>query len=111
MSSGFDRSLFAELPVVGILRGYDAESVRQLVRASCRGGLRNIEVTMHPKLGSLSLLSQQIGIIGKAAKRKPLRAEDLGIVILPTLDEEPDWDRIEDGDPRYSFVRPPKEQG
>ena len=89
------------------------ESVKQRTTYGKLGEVtsRSIELKMHPKIGSLSLLSQQIGIIGKGAKRKPLRAEDLGIVILPTLDEEPDWERIEDGDPRYSFVRPPQEQG
>jgi len=70
---------------------------------------RRVELKMHPKHSALSLLSQQIGIIGKGAKNKPLRPEELGIVILPTLDEEPDWDRIEDGDPRYSLVQPPQE--
>ena len=79
------------------------------------GDLRSIStrtnVKMHPKQAALSLLSQQLGIIGKAAKQRPVRLEDMGIVILPTLAEEPDWERIEDGDPRYSLVRPPSDNG
>ncbi len=79
------------------------------------GGLRSIStrtnVKMHPKQAALALLSQQLGIIGKAAKQRPVCLEDMGICILPTLDEEPDWERIEDGDPRYSLVRPPSDDG
>ena len=66
-------------------------------------------VKMHSKIPALSLLSHQIGIIGKGAKNKPLRPEELGIVILPRLADEPDWDAIEDGDPRYSLAQPPQE--
>ena len=66
---------------------------------------------MHSKRGALTLLSQQLGIVGKGAKNKPLRAEELGVVILPRLADEPDWDAIEDGDPRYSLAQPPQEQG
>ena len=36
---------------------------------------------------------------------------ELGVVILPTLADEPDWDAIEDGDPRYSLAQPPKSNG
>ena len=88
------------------------ESVKQTETFNKDGELtsRRLELKMHPKQAALSLLSHQIGIIGKGAKNKPLRPEELGVVILPTLNEEPDWDRIEDGDPRYSFVRPPEER-
>jgi len=79
------------------------------------GELTNVttrtSLKMHPKGPALALLSQQIGIIGKGAKNKPLRAEELGVVILPRLADEPDWHAIEDGDPRYSLAQPPKEQG
>ena len=74
------------------------------------GATTRTKVEMHAKVGSLALLSQQLGLTGKGAKRKPLRPEELGIVILPRLADEPDWDRIEDGDPRYSLVQPPKTQ-
>ena len=57
------------------------------------------DVALQPQ--ALSLLSHQIGIIGKGTKNKPLRPEELGVVILPRLADEPDWDAIEDGDPRY----------
>ena len=88
------------------------ESVKQTETFNKDGELtsRRVELKMHSKQGALTLLSHQIGIIGKGAKNKPLRPEELGVVILPTLDEEPDWERIEDGDPRYSLVRPPQEQ-
>ena len=54
------------------------------------GDLRSIStrtsVKMHPKQAVLALLSQQLSIIGKAAKHRPLRLEELGVVILPRLD-------------------------
>ena len=43
-------------------------------------------------------------------KNKPLRAEEVGVVILPRLADERDWDAIEDGDPRYSLAQPPQEE-
>ena len=70
---------------------------------------RRIELKMHPTGPALNLLGQLMGLIGKAAKNKPLRPEELGVVILPRLDDEPDWDAIEDGDPRYSLAQPPQE--
>ena len=69
------------------------------------------EIEMHSKQAALGLLAQHIGMIGKAAKQRPVRLEDMGILLLPTLDEQPDWERIEDGDPRYSLVRPPSDNG
>jgi len=35
-----------EVPLIGILRGFDADAVERLVGAASRGGLRNLEVTM-----------------------------------------------------------------
>ena len=43
----FQQFLFDELPIVGILRGFDSVSVDHIIRASVRGGLRNIEITMN----------------------------------------------------------------
>ena len=43
----FSWERFYQLPVVGILRGFEAEVVKELVGASLRGGLKNIEVTMN----------------------------------------------------------------
>ena len=87
------------------------ESVKQTKTYDKEGNVTSTRtvVKMHPKVPALSLLSQQIGIIGKGAKNKPLRPEELGRVILPRLADEPDWDAIEDGDPRYSFAQPPQE--
>jgi 2-dehydro-3-deoxyphosphogluconate aldolase / (4S)-4-hydroxy-2-oxoglutarate aldolase len=34
------------LPIVGILRGFSTEQVREIVQACLRGGLRNLEITM-----------------------------------------------------------------
>jgi len=39
--------MFRELPVVGILRGFDTSVVERLARASIEGGLRNLEITMN----------------------------------------------------------------
>ena len=47
MRGHFSWDLFHELPVVGILRGFDAEAVRSLARAAHAGGLRTIEVAMN----------------------------------------------------------------
>lgn len=49
MRGVFSWDVFRELPVIGILRGFNAEEVEELVRASVRGGLRNLEVTMNTK--------------------------------------------------------------
>ena len=75
------------------------------------GLLTRTVLEMHPKGPALGLLSQQLGLTGKGAKNKPLRAEELGVVILPRLADEPDWDAIEDGDPRYDLAQPPQKQG
>ena len=47
MGKEFNRDRFAELPIVGILRGFEVEMVCQLVGATMAGGLRCIEVTMN----------------------------------------------------------------
>lgn len=47
MGKEFNRDRFAELPIVGILRGFEVETVRLLVGAALAGGLRCIEVTMN----------------------------------------------------------------
>ena len=43
----YSRELFQELPVVGILRGFKEEQMAEIIEASIRGGLRNIEFTMN----------------------------------------------------------------
>ena len=47
MSFPFQQDWFEELPVVGILRGFDGDDLRGIVEAAIRGGLRNIEITMN----------------------------------------------------------------
>ena len=47
MKNDFSWDRFEDLPVVGILRGFAPEAVEQIVAASQRGGLRNIEITMN----------------------------------------------------------------
>ena len=47
MKTSFSRALFQELPIVGILRGFTLGQMTEIVRASLRGGLRNIEITMN----------------------------------------------------------------
>ena len=37
------------LPIVGILRGFTTPQVREIVTASIRGGLRNLEITIGPR--------------------------------------------------------------
>ena len=92
------------------------ESVKQTETFDKNGNgtSRRIELKMHSKLGALTLLSQQIGVIGKAASRAPggLKGLDrLGIFILPALDPEPDWDAQENGndpgDGGYRIALPP----
>ena len=47
MNASFSRTLFQELPIVGILRGFTMGQMTEIVRAALRGGLRNIEITMN----------------------------------------------------------------
>ena len=47
MSTPFSQQLFQQLPIVGILRGLSASSLRSVVEAVCDGGLTNLEITMN----------------------------------------------------------------
>ncbi|MCF6282788.1 MAG: bifunctional 4-hydroxy-2-oxoglutarate aldolase/2-dehydro-3-deoxy-phosphogluconate aldolase [Candidatus Polarisedimenticolaceae bacterium] len=47
MTTVFNWSHFKALPVIGILRGYSTAQVEKIIHHSCRGGLRNIEITMN----------------------------------------------------------------
>jgi len=47
MSTPFSQELFQQLPIVGILRGLPATSLRPVVEAVCDGGLTNLEITMN----------------------------------------------------------------
>ena len=46
MSTPFSQELFQQLPIVGILRGLSATSLRSVVEAVCDGGLTNLEITI-----------------------------------------------------------------
>jgi len=63
MQGRFSWDLFRELPVVGILRGFDAGEVRQLVGAAHRGGLRTVEVAMNSEHAEalIGLLRDEFG--------------------------------------------------
>jgi len=101
-----------------------AAQITQLLSAQAIGqvpsSVREVEgpdgevtrVTTYNSLGALDKLARVRGLYEKRLlKERQFSLEELGVVILPTLAEEPDWDRIEDGDPRYSFVRPPEGNG
>ena len=47
MHGQFDWELFEQLPVVGILRGFDVDTVIRATEAAYRGGLRTIEIAMN----------------------------------------------------------------
>lgn len=52
MKQAFSTQLFGELPVIGILRGFNLGQVEQIVPAAGRGGLRNLEITMNTPAAS-----------------------------------------------------------
>src|SRR5436189_3352167 len=47
MSTRFDRGLFKQLPIVGILRFFKRAEIEKLVPATLQGGLCNLEITMN----------------------------------------------------------------
>ncbi len=47
MGVDFSWDRFEALPIVGILRGFEVDTVRLLVEAAARGGLGSVEVTMN----------------------------------------------------------------
>ena len=47
MGTDFSWDRFEALPIVGILRGFEVDTVRLLVEAAARGGLGSVEVTMN----------------------------------------------------------------
>ncbi|HXJ71689.1 MAG TPA: bifunctional 4-hydroxy-2-oxoglutarate aldolase/2-dehydro-3-deoxy-phosphogluconate aldolase, partial [Candidatus Dormibacteraeota bacterium] len=47
MSARFDRCLFKQLPIVGILRFFKRAEIEKLVPATLQGGLCNLEITMN----------------------------------------------------------------
>ncbi len=68
-------------------------------------------VKTYNSLGALDKLARARGLYEKRLlKQRQFSREELGVAILPRLAEEPDWDAIEDGDPRYSLAQPPQER-
>ena len=63
MGTTFNRDLFNQLPVVGILRFFKREAVEKLVPASMAGGLVNIEVTMNSE-GATDLIQLACRLMG-----------------------------------------------
>lgn len=61
--TGFSWAAFWAVPVVGILRGYDFETIRAAVDAACRGGVTTVEITMDTPgaAGSLARLRAAMG--------------------------------------------------
>ena len=59
-----DIEKFKRLPILGILRGIDIESVEPLVEASISAGLKTIEITMNTR-GAATLIEKAVAIGGK----------------------------------------------
>lgn len=47
MNPLFSADLLRSLPIIGILRGFTAIQMEQIVQATIRGGLQNLEITMN----------------------------------------------------------------
>ena len=47
MGNSFSEARFEELPLVGILRGFDPGQIANIVEAAAKGGLTNLEITMN----------------------------------------------------------------
>ena len=59
-----DIEKFKRLPILGILRGIDIESVEPLVEASILAGLKTIEITMNTR-GAATLIEKAVATAGK----------------------------------------------
>ena len=59
-----DIEKFKRLPILGILRGIDIESVEPLVEASISAGLKTIEITMNTR-GAATLIEKAVAAGGK----------------------------------------------
>jgi 2-dehydro-3-deoxyphosphogluconate aldolase / (4S)-4-hydroxy-2-oxoglutarate aldolase len=93
--NAFSWELFYQLPVVGILRGFNSAEVAGAVQAAMSGGLRNFEVTMDTAgAEELILLLREIG--GGAAnvgagtvcsmeRLEKALAAGAGFIVTPTV--------------------------
>ena len=59
-----DIEKFKRLPVLGIMRGVDIESVEPLVETSVSAGLKTIEITMNTR-GAAALIAKAVSSAGK----------------------------------------------
>ena len=59
-----DIEKFKRLPVLGILRGIDIDSIEPLVETSVSAGLKAIEITMNTR-GAATLIEKAVAIAGK----------------------------------------------
>ena len=59
-----DIEKFKQLPILGILRGIDVESIEPLVEASISAGLKTIEITMNTR-GAATLIAKARASAGK----------------------------------------------
>ena len=108
------RRTWSRPQVLKIYLSLGAAQITQLLSAQAIGevpsSVKEIEapdgevtrVKTYNSLGALDKLARARGLYEKRLlKQRQFGLAELGVVILPTLDEEPDWDRIEDGDSRY----------
>lgn len=64
MRPGFNRVRFDELPIVGIVRGFDRQQVIHVLKAAQAGGLRNLEITMNTA-GAVGLITMAANLAGE----------------------------------------------
>lgn len=98
MNRPFNQKLFEQLPIVGILRGFDLAQLEQIVNAAVRGGLRNLEVTMNSRgapeqiARALELSEGQMNIGAGTVTSLDLLDEALhagaSFIVTPALQEE-----------------------
>ena len=64
MGVDFSWDRFEALPIVGILRGFEVDTVRLLVEAAARGGLGSVEVTMNSPSASeaIAAAARDLGV-------------------------------------------------
>lgn len=62
----FDWDRFRDCPIVGILRGFDSDTVLEMAHAACAGGLPNIEITMNSPAAEESISSTRAAVGGRA---------------------------------------------
>lgn len=93
-----DITRFKKLPIMGIVRGIDEESIVPLVEAAISGGLETLEITMNTE-GAESLIAKAASIAGHRlmigagtvlSVESLKRAVDAGatFIVMPTIVDE-----------------------